>query len=37
MSQFNRDYAMGKQSEIDSLPDFKKMFTGDLNYDPYLR
>ena len=35
MSQFKRDYALGKQSEIDSLPDFKNIFTSDLNYDPY--
>ena len=35
MAQFNKDYARGKESELESLPDLKNIFTSDLILDNY--
>jgi len=35
MAQFKYDYARGKQSEVESLPDLQKIFGDDLKLDPY--
>ena len=35
MTQFDKDYKLGKQSEKDSLKDLEKIFQCKLNHDPF--